>query len=343
MRVSATVTSISWIPSELVSGPLRKGFDVGLAHYDPPPPEVLAGAAEVHARCRRDEFRFANVLSGWLEVLDNRIVDAGFGQHSGLVMGSTTVRVARLGATFRAASMPTLQPQAEITAGSVRLQQTVGGRTGVPLPRPVPHPPFVQWQAPMVWTTLAMTLHIDGRAEVELPGASVFPRHWVFGPDGKLALKSGLTEQSKWVAHSFGDRTPWGEQDTPALVTAVESELERQMSVELMRGRKPEVRKLKAGSQATRQGEPGNELFLLLDGVLGVEVDGERLAEVGPGAILGERAVLEHGRRTSTLVAISDVRLAVAAADAIDLDRLRVLADLHRREDKVALAPSPAS
>ena len=36
----------------------------------------------------------------------------------------------------------------------------------------------------------------------------------------------------------------------------------------------------------TEQGDEGNELYLL-DGVLAVEVDGETVAEIGPGAILG--------------------------------------------------------
>jgi CRP-like cAMP-binding protein len=126
-------------------------------------------------------------------------------------------------------------------------------------------------------------------------------------------------------------------------VIAAESELERQMSHEIMRhNRKPDVRRVPAGANVTRQGEPGDELFLLLDGVLAVEVDGQRLAEVGPGAILGERALLEGGARTSTLVAVTAARLAVAASDAVDLDRLRVLADWHRRED-AGSRPSSAS
>lgn len=88
-----------------------------------------------------------------------------------------------------------------------------------------------------------------------------------------------------------------------------------------------------AGSTVTRQGEPGNELYLVLDGMIAIEVDGERLTEVGPGAVLGERAVLEGGLRTSTLVATTPVRIAVAPAAVIDMARLRALADLHRRED----------
>jgi hypothetical protein len=334
MRIEATATSVSWIPSESVSGSLRRGFDVGFAHYDPPPPDVLDGIDAVRELCGKDLFRFANVLPAWVEVEDGEVRGAGVGAGAGLVMGSTTVRIGGLGATFRAVSLPVIRPQPAPDGRSVRFVQTVGGRTGVPLPRPVPHPPFVQWQAPVVWTTLCLTVHADGRSDVELTGASAFPRHWVYGPDGRLQFKSGVTDQATWVQHSFGDRTPWGDQDSLALVTAAESDLERQMSVDIMQsGRHPQVRRLRAGEVLTRQGEIGDELYLLLDGVLAVAVDGTELAQLGPGVVLGERALLEGGRRTSTLTAVTPVRVAVAAEDAVDLDRLRVLSESHRRED----------
>ena len=66
-------------------------------------------------------------------------------------------------------------------------------------------------------------------------------------------------------------------------------------------GEKPKVRKLKEGHVLVEQGQLGDELYLLLDGVLVVDVDGESLGDLGPGAIVGERAVLEGGRRTATL------------------------------------------
>ena len=53
------------------------------------------------------------------------------------------------------------------------------------------------------------------------------------------------------------------------------------------------------------QGAEGDKLYLLLDGVLGVEVDGEQVAEMGPGTIVGERASLEGGVRTATLRALT--------------------------------------
>jgi len=336
MRVEATAVTMSWIPSDSLKGALKAGMDLRLSHWDAPLPDRVHGAEEVHELGRHDKFRFANVLSVWAEVEDGRIVDAGHHDTSGMVMGSTTVKVGRIGATFRAASMPVLQREPERADGAVRFRQTVGGRTGVPLPRPVPHPPYVRWQAPLVWTTLAVTLRADGSSDVELTGASAFPRHWVYGPDGRIVLKSGLADQGGWMAHSFGVRTPWADHDREALVVAVESELERQLSKDIMQGNaRPTIRNLEKEAQLTRQGDPGDELYLILDGVVRVDVDGNPLAELGPGAVIGERALLEGGTRTSSVTAITPLRVAVAARDAIDLDHLRTLAESHHREDLV--------
>ena len=44
--------------------------------------------------------------------------------------------------------------------------------------------------------------------------------------------------------------------------------------------------RLEVDDTLTEQGDEGNELYLLLDGVLAVEIDGDTVAEIGPGAIL---------------------------------------------------------
>jgi cyclic nucleotide-binding protein len=341
MRVEATATSMSWIPSESMWSAVRLSFELGISHWDEPLPDSISGPHQVHEMCRHDRFRFANVLSGWAEVEDGRIVAVGHAESSGLAMGATTVRVAKLGATFRAVPLPTLRPEPEVARSpdgdAVTFVQTVGGRTALPLPRRVSRRPFVQWSAPLVWTTLALTLRADGSSEVRLTGASTFPRHWVYDADGRLVLKSGLTDENTWLTEAFGERTPWGSYDTPALVVAVETELERQMSADIMHGdHVPEVRRIKKGAALTRQGDARDELYLLLDGVVSVDVDGQPLGEVGPGAILGERALLEGGRRTATLTAVTPVRVAAAPADAVDLDRLRELSRSHHREDEVS-------
>ncbi len=330
MRLEASVTSLSWIPSEAISGSMKMAFDTGLGHYDPPPPDVLV---DVEALRAQDRFRFANQLRAYVEVDDGGAVrDAGY--SGGGAIGATTLRVGALSHTFQAFSMPDLRAEPEVGDGWVRFTQTAGGRTGVPMPRKVRHPPFVQWNAPLAWTTLSLTIRLDGSREAGLAGASAFPRHWVYDGEGQLLEKSGLIDFKQWSDRSFGRHSPWGDQDSQVFVTAVETALERALSHDVMRGSEtPAIRTVKRGASLVTQGEAGDEVFLVLDGVLGVEVDGERVAEYGPGAILGERAVLEGGRRTSTLTAVTRCKVAAVHGDQLDRSKLTELSEGHRRED----------
>jgi hypothetical protein len=329
MRIESSVTSVSWIPSEAVTGLNKAVFESGFTHYDTPPPDVLGDLEQMGAT---DKFRFGNRLRAWIEVRDGKVIEAGY--RSGSVMGATTVRLgSRDLARFEAIEFPEIQREPEYGDGWVRFQQTFGGRPALPAPRRVNHPPFLKIESPVVWTTLALTLHADGRSSYEVVGASAFPRHWIYDDDGKLDAKVGLADFKEWWRHSFGKHTPWGDQDSPALVTVVETALERELSTSIMRGgEKPTTRKVKEGHVLVEQGQLGHELYLLLDGVLSVEVDGERIADLGPGAVIGERAVLEEGRRTCTLRAATPVRVAVATADQIDREQLRELSTGHRRE-----------
>ena len=331
MRIEASVTSISWIPSEAISGLGTKlPFEVGVAHYDQPPPDVVGDLDALRAA---DRFRFANRLSGWIDVEDGRVV--GHGQSGGGMIGSTTLRIGSRQATFAAVALSDLHPEPKVSDTEVTFVQTCGGRTGVPAPRRVRRPPFVQFAAPLAWTTLSLTIRADGTVTQEMTGASPFPRHWVYDSEGNLLSKSGLIDFKTWYRRAFGKHSPWGDQDSPALTTEIESALERQLSVQLMQGSaKPKIRKVKKGATVTEQGDAGNELFLVLDGVVRIEVDGKRLAEYGPGSLHGERAILEGGRRTSTIRAVTDCTLAVATADEIDRDALTELASGHRREEE---------
>ncbi len=330
MRQSSSVTSISWIPSEAIPGPMKIPFSLGVSHYDAPPEPELG---DLDAWCEADRFRFANRLSAWIDV-DDRGAITGHGYSGGGLIGSTTLRLGRSSATFAAVSYPDIQHAPEVGDGWVRFRQTTGGRTGAPMPRTVSRPPFVQISAPTAWTTLELTVYADGRSEGRMTGASPFPRHWVYDDNDALVAKSGFTDFSKWSKEYFGDHSPWGDVDSPALVTAAETALERELSTTIMRGgAKPRIRNLAEGGDLVRQGEPGDEIFLLLDGVLEVLVDGEPVAELGPGAVGGERALLEGGTRTSTLRARTKVRVAVASAEQIDTAALQELAGGHRRED----------
>lgn len=329
MRIESTVTSLSWIPSEAVTGLNKAVFGTGFTHYDDPPPDSID---DLGALRDADRFRFANHLAGWVEVEAGRVVAAGY--QGGCVMGSTTLAVGPKRSTFAAVSFSDLQEPVVLGGTSARFVQTVGGHTAVPAPRRVKRPPFVAFQAPTVWTTLALTIHADGRVDHELVGASRFPRHWVYGPDGALTAKVGLADFKEWWRTSFGRHTPWGDEDSPALVTEVETALERDVATAIMRGgEKPAFRTLRPGQPLTEQGAPGDDVYLLLNGVLAVLVDDEPIAEVGPGAILGERAVLEGGTRTSTLRAVTRAKVAVVRADQVDRAALATISEGHRRED----------
>jgi hypothetical protein len=328
MRHSSSVTTVSWIPSEAITGAvLKMPFDTGMAQYDAPPPDTITDLAAFVAdgRCR-----FANVLEASIDVDDGVIV--GYEQSGGGHVGATTLRVAHRALTFAALALPDRRSARRIGDTAVRFEQTAGGRTGVPAPRRVAHPPYLQLSAPLAWTTLALTLHADGRSEWELVGASPFPRHWIYHPAGQLHSKSSTIDYHTWSVRAFGRHTPWGDQDSAALVNVVESAVERQLSAQIMGGA-VDVRRLPAGAILTEQGAPADELYLLLDGVLRVEVDGAAVADIGPGAILGERAVLEDGRRTATLRAVSPCTVAATDPATVDGDALMQVAGGHRREE----------
>src|SRR5438270_2743635 len=329
MRIESSVTSLSWIPSEAISGMMRLPFDIGPVHYDDPPADRIGNISELAGS---GKVRFINDLRAWIEVENGSIVGHG---HSGRGwIGRTKLGFGSRLLLFPAIPMPDIQPQPQPQGKAVRFTQTSGGRPPLPLPRKLNRPPFVQIIPPIVWTTLALTIQADGSATHEVVGASPFPRHWIYDASGKLVNKVAVTDFDKWSGEIFGERTPWGREDSPAFVTEVESALERELSTQIMRGgSKPQVRKLATGSTLVEQGQAGAELFLLLDGVLAVDVDGKPIAEVGPGAILGERALLEGGLRTATLRAVTPCRVAVATASQVSEEALAELAKGHRREE----------
>ena len=322
MRIESSVTSITWIPSEAIEGMPKLPFEMGIAHYDDPPPDVLEDLDALH---RADAFREANELRAWIEVEDGRIVDYG---HSGRgLIGVTRLRLARRELSFAALQFPLLRPEPEVAQDWVRFVQAAGGRMGLPAPRRVQGKPYFQVASASAWTTLSLIIYAEGTSKHKLEGASPFPRHWVYDHSGKLVEKTGVIDFKQWYRESYGPHTPWGDEDLPAFVTAVESEVERELSASILRGgAKLRRRNLEVGEALVEQGQEGHELFLLLDGLLDVQVDGEKVAEVGPGAVLGERALLEGGTRTATLRARTRCRVAVVPAELVDRESLEELA-----------------
>lgn len=69
-----------------------------------------------------------------------------------------------------------------------------------------------------------------------------------------------------------------------------------------------------AGRVLMRQGERGNEAFVILDGTARATIRGRKSTKMGPGECLGEMALLHAAPRSATVTAETDMRLAVLPA-----------------------------
>jgi CRP/FNR family cyclic AMP-dependent transcriptional regulator len=68
---------------------------------------------------------------------------------------------------------------------------------------------------------------------------------------------------------------------------------------------------LKEGKEMTREGAPGREFFVLLEGTADVKKNSRRVNTLGPGDFFGEIALVSREPRTATVVATSPVRALV--------------------------------
>jgi CRP-like cAMP-binding protein len=59
------------------------------------------------------------------------------------------------------------------------------------------------------------------------------------------------------------------------------------------------------------EGRPGHEFFLILEGEAIVRRNGRKIATLGPGEYFGELSLLDHGPRSATVVAATEMRLLV--------------------------------
>ena len=66
-----------------------------------------------------------------------------------------------------------------------------------------------------------------------------------------------------------------------------------------------------AGDELTRQGDEGDEFFVVIDGDAVASIDGDRVGELGPGSFFGEMALIDGGERTATVTASTDMQLLV--------------------------------
>lgn len=319
------MTSLSWVPEEAVGGVVRVVPESGPPHFDDPPPEVLADPS---ALATAGNYRFANHLAVAVELDDaDRAVAAEY--LGGGLCGKPALAFTALEMSFLPFSMPDQMDPPSFEDGAVTFSQTTGGRTGVPMPVKRKLHPLVQWRSPLVWTTLTLTLHADGHLDHGVAASSTFPRHWVYDSDGTLVTKVGLLDAQRWTARSFVRHTPWGDQESDAFSRMQGRGMLDALTRALRRGAgPPRILSVPEDTPIARQGQAGDDVVVLLDGVVRVERDDDPVAEYGPGAMLFEPSHLEHGERTVSVVASEPCR--VATVPVGDLDR-RALAVRRRR------------
>jgi CRP-like cAMP-binding protein len=101
------------------------------------------------------------------------------------------------------------------------------------------------------------------------------------------------------------------------------------------------------GYVLVHEGDWGDEVFIILDGEADVAAGGETLAVLGPEAVVGERAVIEHSRRSATVTAATPMRLFVLEGasfaellDEFPLVAERLISDTSHRYRAAQVSPA---
>lgn len=63
---------------------------------------------------------------------------------------------------------------------------------------------------------------------------------------------------------------------------------------------------LSEGTLLADQGQTGREAFVVLDGSVAIRRNGRKVVSLGPGSIVGELSLLDHGPRTATVICETD-------------------------------------
>src|SRR5262245_46567960 len=70
-------------------------------------------------------------------------------------------------------------------------------------------------------------------------------------------------------------------------------------------------REVEVGTAVTRQGDEGNEFFVVVEGDASATVDGDEVGTIGSGGFFGEMALLDGAERVATVTATTPMRLLV--------------------------------
>lgn len=104
----------------------------------------------------------------------------------------------------------------------------------------------------------------------------------------------------------------------PKIERLMTSETFAQLGEKRLRALGPYVDEIevRAGSTLMREGSFPFELEVIISGSADILIGDEKVGEVGPGAVLGEMALLNRAARSATVVATSDTKLSVISGRA---------------------------
>ncbi len=266
------------------------------------------GAEALDALRDADRFRFANQLEAWIEVEDGRITGSGYGGPVGAESARPRCRLGRkLDVRGRSAAGPPARARGRRRLGPLQPdRRRAHRRPGAPAREPpalrAVHAP--RWPGPPCRSPSTPT---DG-SEHELAGAQPVPPPLGLRR-GRQArrTRSGLVDFKEWYRHAFGKHTPWGDEDSPALVTEVETALERELSASHDAGR-PEAGDPQAhgGHGAVPAGRPGRRAVPPpRRGRLGRRSTATRSPSSAPARCSASGPCSRAGCRTSTLTAVA--------------------------------------
>ncbi|MGH8119723.1 MAG: Crp/Fnr family transcriptional regulator [Gammaproteobacteria bacterium] len=106
-----------------------------------------------------------------------------------------------------------------------------------------------------------------------------------------------------------------------------------------------EFTEFRAGETIFREGEPGDSMYVVMEGSVDVMVGDEKFIVTGPGEILGEMALIDSSKRSATAIARKDCKLVpinekrfsalVRQTPAFAIHVMTILAERLRRMNRI--------
>ena len=317
MRIESSVTAVSWIPSEAITAKVVQAsrWRWASSHYDEPLPDHID---DLVALRDADKFRFGNVLQSldrrqrrrrdprlrllrWRRYRRDHAASsarserhlrrhgvsrppAGARRHAHL--GHLRPDLRRLHRCADAA--PCQRAAVRAVAGADRVVDAVAHNQ----------------QRRHVATA-------SSSAPARSRGTGCTTTTWTSWPRRASSISTD------WFRHSFDNHSPWGDEDSPAFVTTIETALERELSHTLMRAGKPSPRsrKLKKGEHPRRAGRRRpRDVPACSTACSKCRSTGRRSASSVPGPCSANVRCSKAAQRTATLKTLTKCRVAVVAA-----------------------------